>query len=76
MVRDADRSATAKCRFVGIVQGTSSQTGTANAETGYQNARNEAREHAAELGADYVVWTEGTASFMAIVVQAEAYRCP
>lgn len=76
MVRDVDKSATSACQFLGIVQGSSSQTGVANRATGEHNARNEAREKAAALGANYVAWVSDDASFASIDVQAEAYQCP
>lgn len=75
-VRDGDRATAAgSCQFLGIVQGSSVQTGAANRQTGLLNARNEAREKAAELGADFVAWIGENVSFASIDVQAEAYRC-
>lgn len=74
-VRDADRHDVRGCEFLGVVEGSSLQTGVAVRDTGAQNARNGARERAAELGADFLVWSDGSSSAAAIVAQAEAYRC-
>ena len=76
MVRDIDKPGASGCEFLGIVSGSSSQTGVANRETGKLNAHNEAREQAAARGANYIAWTAENASFASIDVQGEAYRCP
>jgi hypothetical protein len=39
-------------KHLGVVDGSSSQTGVANIATGRNNARNEALEHAAEKGTE------------------------
>ena len=54
-VADADENMVAACRFLGEVQG-SSGWGNIAASAGMENAKNEAREKAAQLGATHVVW--------------------
>lgn len=72
-VRVADTSMVSDCTFLGNAQG-SSGWGNLAASTGMQNARNEAREQAADMGATHVVWenVEGGYSPSAF---GKAYRC-
>lgn len=54
-VADADETMVAACRFVGEVHG-SSGWGNVAASAGMENAKTEAREKAAQMGATHVVW--------------------
>jgi len=72
-VQAADERAVASCRFVGDVQGSSGWGGFA-ASTGMQNARNEAQEAAARLGATHVVWAAAAGGFSPSAA-GRAYRC-
>jgi S1-C subfamily serine protease len=65
----------AGCEYLGIVDGSSMQTGAANISTGRNNARNEALNHAAEKGATHVHWLTNDESFSGIRITAEAYDC-
>lgn len=76
MVRWTERPEdVAGCRFLGVVDGTSRQTGIANEGIGRNNARNEALEEAARRGATHVRWIGNDESFSAIRVTAETYDC-
>lgn len=76
MVRWTERREdVAGCRFLGVVDGTSRQTGIANEGIGRNNARNEALEEAARRGATHVRWIGNDESFSAIRVTAETYDC-
>ncbi|MBT2144199.1 DUF4156 domain-containing protein [Rhodanobacter sp. LX-100] len=72
-VADADQSMVAGCKFVGEIQGSSGWGGVA-ASTGMENARNEAREKAAKLGATNIVW-QSIAGGYAPYVSGRAYSC-
>lgn len=72
-VKDADPSTVATCKYVGDVQG-SSGWGNLAASTGMENAKNEARENAAKLGATHVVWSN-IAGGSSPYVSAKAYKC-
>src|SRR5882672_3288707 len=63
------------CEFLGIVDGSSTQSGIANISTGRNNARNEALEHAASRGATHIHWMSNDESFSGIHITAEAYKC-
>lgn len=67
--------AVAGCDFVGIVDGSSTQSGVANISTGRNNARNEALERAAKKGATHIHWLSSDESFSGIHITAEAFRC-
>lgn len=74
-VRDADIATVAGCRFVGTVVGHSKLSGMW-AATGEQNAQTDAREKAAELGANYIVWRSLNGSYWTTPnVNGDAYRC-
>jgi hypothetical protein len=69
-VRDADPAMVQQCTFLGDLTGSSNWGGFAKG-TGMENAKNEVREKAADLGATHVVFThtqEGSTS-------GRAYRC-
>jgi len=72
-VKEADERMVASCQFLGSVQGSSGWGGLA-ASTGTQNARNEAQEQAARLGATHVVWAAAAGGF-APSAAGRAYRC-
>lgn len=70
---DADMKMTENCKFIGDVHG-SSGWGNLAASTGIENAKNEAREKAATMGATYIVWT-GMAGGYSPYVSGKAYLC-
>ena len=72
-VQDADVTIVGKCTFVGDVQG-SSGWGNLAASAGMQNAKNEAREQAAAMGATHVIWT-GIAGGYSPFATGKAYAC-
>lgn len=72
-VKDADFRIVESCQFVGDVHG-SSGWGNLAASTGIQNAKNEAREQAASMGATHVVWG-GVAGGYSPYVNGKAYIC-
>ncbi len=61
------------CKYVGEVQG-SSGWGNLAASAGMENAKNEARENAAKLGATHVVWNNIAGGYSPYV-SAKAYKC-
>jgi S1-C subfamily serine protease len=65
----------AGCDSVGMVEGSSAQSGPANISTGRNNARNEALERAAAKGATHVQWVENNEGWSGIYVTAEAFDC-
>jgi hypothetical protein len=67
-----------RCHLLGPTEGSSGLTG-ASSHTGFQNARNEALEAAAALGANYVVFDSNDDSYywaFSETAHAKAYRCP
>ena len=72
-VQEADTNMVASCRYLGDVQG-SSGWGNLAASAGMENAKNEARENAAKLGATHVVWNNITGGYSPYV-SAKAYKC-
>ena len=72
-VQDADITIMERCKFVGDVQG-SSGWGNLAASAGMQNAKNEAREQAAEMGATHVIWS-GVAGGYSPYATGKAYMC-
>lgn len=73
LVRDADAHAVASCTLVGEVHGTSGW-GNLAASKGMENAKNEARSHAAELGATHIVWDTVVGGYSPSA-SGKAYRC-
>ena len=69
------RQEVGSCKYLGVVDGSSAQTGVANISTGRNNARNEALEHAAEKGATHIHWLSDDESFSGIHMSGEAYDC-
>ena len=72
-VQEADAQLVASCKYLGEVQG-SSGWGNLAASAGMENAKSEARDNAAKLGATHVVWNSITAGFSPYV-SAKAYKC-
>lgn len=58
-VQEGDAQMVVSCKYVGEVQG-SSGWGNLAASAGMENAKSEARENAAKLGATHVVWNSIT----------------
>lgn len=74
-VRDADAGMVKGCAFVGTVIGHSKLSGMFEA-TGESNAQINAREKAAELGANYIVWRSLSGNYWSTPnVNGDAYRC-
>jgi hypothetical protein len=73
-VKSADEAMITTCEYLDEVTGWSGWGNLAQ-DAGMENARNQARERAAELGATHVVW-RGLAGGYAPNVVARAYRCP
>ena len=69
----ADNSMVLDCKFLGETQG-SSGWGNIAASQGMQNARNEAQEKAAELGATHIVWITISGGYSPFAV-GRAYQC-
>jgi len=72
-IKDSDQKSVERCAFVGNVSGTSGW-GNLAASTGINNAKNEAREQAARLGATEVVWVSVVGGYSPNV-SGNAYRC-
>ena len=72
-VVDADMKITDNCQFIGDVYGTSGW-GNLAASVGIENAKNEAREKAASMGATHIVW-EGVTGGYSPYVSGKAYLC-
>jgi uncharacterized protein YcfL len=72
-VQDADMTIMERCKFVADVQGSSGWVNLA-ASAGMQNAKNEAREQAAEMGATHIIWT-GVAGGYSPYATGKAYIC-
>ena len=73
-VQDADSNMVHSCTFLGIVTGTSGWGGLV-ASSGEQNAENSAREKAAAIGANRIVWMTVNGGW-APNASGNAYRCP
>lgn len=61
------------CKYLGEVQG-SSGWGNLAASAGMENAKTEARENAARLGATHILWN-AIAGGYAPYVSGKAYKC-
>ncbi|MGH8121437.1 MAG: DUF4156 domain-containing protein [Rudaea sp.] len=72
-VQEADTQMVASCKYLGEVQG-SSGWGNLAASAGMENAKNEARDSAAKLGATHVVWNNITGGYSPYV-SGKAYKC-
>lgn len=72
-VADADQATIAGCAFAGSVSGTSG-VGALAASTGINNAKNQARDQAAQLGASHIVWLSVVGGFTPNV-SGSAYKC-
>lgn len=74
-VRDADVAMVSGCRFVGTLVGHSKLSGMWSA-TGEQNAQTDAREKAAAMGANYIVWRSLHGNYWTTPdVSGNAYQC-
>lgn len=75
-VHDADAAMVKGCAFVGTVVGHSKLSGMFEA-TGEEHAQIDAREKAAQLGANYIVWRTLSGNYWSTPnVNGDAYRCP
>jgi hypothetical protein len=72
-IMDADDHLVANCKFLGNVHGSSGWGGLAGG-VGVENAKNGARENAAELGATHVVWVSESGGLVSSGL-ARAYAC-
>jgi hypothetical protein len=72
-IQEADAKMVEGCTYVGDVHG-SSGWGNLAASTGIQNAKNEAIEKAAALGATHIVWTNISGGYSPFV-SGRAYIC-
>ena len=72
-VREADEKMVTECRFLGSVQG-SSGFGNVAASVGMQNAKNQAIERAAGMGATHIVFGDIRGGYSPSV-QGRAYTC-
>jgi len=70
---DADAKMVDACTYVGDVHGSSGR-GNLAASAGIQNAKNEATEKAAALGATHILWTNVSGGYSPYV-SGRAYRC-
>jgi TolB-like protein len=73
LVREAKEFSVEDCEFLGTVQGWSGWGDRAEG-VGIQNARNQALERAASLGATHIVWVDIRGG-LAPVARARAYSC-
>ena len=73
MIKDIDIMKTNDCTYVGDVDGTSG-LGELSASTGISNAKNEAREKAAKLGATHIAWKVVNGGYSPFV-SGQAYQC-
>jgi len=72
-VQEADAQMVSSCKYLGEVQG-SSGWGNLAASAGMENAKTEARENAAKLGASHILWN-AIAGGYAPYVSGKAYKC-
>ncbi len=72
-IYDADEQLVSNCKFIGNVNGTSGW-GNLAASTGINNAKNEAREQAAQLKATHIFWTAVNGGYSPNV-SGNAYFC-
>jgi hypothetical protein len=72
-IREADIATVSGCKYLGEVHG-SSGWGNLAASVGMANAKNEAWEKAAELGATHIVWNQIVGG-SSPSVSGKAYHC-
>ena len=72
-ILDADANTAPNCLFLGDVDG-SSGWGNRAASIGIENAKNEAREKAAAMGATHIFWNSMVRGFKSYV-SGNAYKC-
>jgi hypothetical protein len=75
MIRDAQPSEVATCKFVGRVQGSSGWGGVAACDKGRANAMNEAREEAAKRHGTHITWSNVSCGGGGAVAEAEVFDC-
>lgn len=75
MIRDAQPSEVATCKFVGRVQGSSGWGGVAACDKGRANAMNEAREEAAKRHGTHITWGNVSCGAGGAVAEAEVFDC-
>jgi len=73
-VQEADQQMVANCKFLGTVTGTSGW-GNLAAPIGINNAKNEAKEKAAQLYGTHIVWQSIHGGYTSTVT-GNAYYCP
>lgn len=73
VVQDADQKLVANCQFAGSVSGTSGW-GNMAASAGINNAKNQARDQAAQLNATHIVWLSVEGGYSP-AVSGSAYIC-
>ncbi len=72
-IKEADIKTVENCKYLGEVHG-SSGWGNLGASVAMQNAKNEALEKAAKLGATHVIWNNITGGYSPYV-SGKAYYC-
>ena len=72
-IQDADSAMVSGCKYLGEVHG-SSGWGNLAASVGMGNAKNQASERAAELGATHIVWNQIMGGYSPSV-SGKAYLC-
>jgi len=74
-VKDADEGKVANCTYLGEVSGTSDSSFVMASGTSVENAKSDAAEKAASMGATHIVW--GTFSGgRYTTIPGQAYKCP
>lgn len=73
LIQDADLHQISNCKYLGDVDGTSG-FGNLAASTGINNAKNEAREKAANINATHIIWTTVSGGYSPFV-SGKAYQC-
>jgi hypothetical protein len=74
-ILEADAAAVAQCKFVGHISGYSLLAGPGGKKVGRENAKTEALEQAAKLGATHVVW-RAVSTGDGTNADGDAYLCP
>ena len=73
-VSEADSYTIRNCRYLGEVEGSSSHAGIASSYIGIPNAKNEAKDKAAALGATHIMWGTIEPNYW-VSVKGKAYKC-
>ena len=72
-VRDIDMKMPNNCQFLGDVRGSSLWGGSLGSSLGIDNAKNEAREKAASMGATHIFWNSTVCGN--VYVSGNAFLC-